>query len=57
VANHHPGVVRPGASAGELHGDPACRIEIAELWSAIERSVEVINSSQAGGVNLQDKAA
>jgi len=30
----------------------ACRAEIAGLWSATERSVEVVNSAHTGGVNL-----
>lgn len=46
-----------GGSAGELHGDPACRIEIAGLWSTIERSVEAINGAHAAGTNLQGEAA
>ena len=51
------GSLAAGASAGELHGDPACRIEIAGLWSAIERSVEAINGAEAAGADPQGKAA
>ena len=36
-----------GASAGEIYGDSACKVEIARLWSAIERSVDAINRAQA----------
>jgi chromosome partitioning protein len=36
-----------GASAGEIYGDSACKMEIARLWSAIERSVDAINGAQA----------
>src|SRR5262249_21905016 len=39
------GSLAGGASAGEFHGDPACRTEIASLWSAIERSVAAITSA------------
>jgi chromosome partitioning protein len=46
-----------GGSAGELHGDPACRIEIAGLWSAIERSFEAIDGAPAAGAGLQGEAA
>jgi chromosome partitioning protein len=46
-----------GESAGELYGDPACRTEIAGLWSAIERSVEAINSARAASANLHGEAA
>jgi len=51
------GSLAAGASAGELHGDPACGIEIAGLWSAIERSVAAINSAHAAHFNLHGKAA
>jgi chromosome partitioning protein len=43
-----------GASAGEIYGDSACKVEIARLWSAIERSVEAINRAQ---VDAAGKAA
>ena len=33
------GSLAAGASAGEIYGDSACKVEIARLWSAIERSV------------------
>ena len=33
--------------AGEIYGDSACKVEIARLWSAIERSVDAINRAQA----------
>jgi chromosome partitioning protein len=46
-----------GASAGECNGDPACTIEIAGLWSAIERSAEAINSAHAASAGLRGKAA
>ena len=36
-----------GASAAEINGDAACKLEIARLWSAIERSVDAINRAQA----------
>lgn len=42
------GSLAVGASVGELDGDPNCSTEIARLWSAIERSVEAINSARAG---------
>jgi len=51
------GSLASGASAGELQGDPACRTEIARLWSAIERSVQAINSAHAASANLRGKAA
>jgi chromosome partitioning protein len=51
------GSLAAGGSAGELNGDPACRIEIARLWSAVERSVEAINGAHAAHVQLQGKAA
>jgi chromosome partitioning protein len=34
------GSLAASASASESHGDSACKVEIARLWSAIERSVE-----------------
>src|SRR5258708_3775641 len=46
-----------GASAGEFNGDLACRIEIAGLWSAIERSVEAINGAHAASAGLRGEAA
>jgi chromosome partitioning protein len=46
-----------GGSAGEIYGDSACKMEIARLWSAIERSVEAINRAQADAGNIQGKAA
>ncbi len=46
-----------GASAAELQGDPAARIEIAGLWSAIERSVAAINQAYAVSAGLHGKAA
>jgi len=51
------GSLAAGASAGELHGDPACRMEIAGLWSAIARSVQAINDAYAASASLQGKAA
>jgi chromosome partitioning protein len=48
-----PGLVGPdlaaGASAGESNSDAACKLEIARLWSAIERSVDAINGAQGRG--------
>ena len=41
------GSLAAGASAGESNGDAACKLEIARLWSAIERSVGAINRAQA----------
>ena len=41
------GLVWAGASASEIYGDSACKVEIARLWSAIERSVGAINRAQA----------
>jgi chromosome partitioning protein len=41
------GSLAAGASAGESNGDAACKLEIARLWSAIERSVDAINRAQA----------
>jgi chromosome partitioning protein len=51
------GSLAAGASAGEVCGDTACKTEIARLWSAIERSVEVINLAQAAHGNRGDRAA
>lgn len=51
------GSLAAGGSAGELNGDPACRIEVAGLWSAIERSVAAINGAYAASASLQVKAA
>jgi chromosome partitioning protein len=51
------GSLAAGASAGECNLDPACRIEIAGLWSAIERSVEAINSADTASADLQGVAA
>jgi hypothetical protein len=41
------GSLAAGASASEIYGDSACKVEIARLWSAIERSVGAINRAQA----------
>ena len=41
------GSLAAGASAGESNGDAACKLEIARLWSVIERSVDAINRAQA----------
>jgi hypothetical protein len=41
------GSLAAGASVGEIYGDSACKVEIARLWSAIERSVDVINRAQS----------
>jgi chromosome partitioning protein len=41
------GSLAAGASAGELDGDPNSRMEIAGLWSAISRSVEVSSASRS----------
>ena len=46
-----------GASAGELAPDSAAGIEIARLWSAIERSVEAINGTRAPASVVQGRAA
>jgi chromosome partitioning protein len=51
------GSLAAGGSAGELHGDPACTVEIAGLWSAIERSVEAINGACGVSASLQGEAA
>src|SRR5215471_15602228 len=51
------GSLAAGGSAGELPGDPACSIEIAELWSAIQRSVEAINGADAASADLHGEAA
>jgi chromosome partitioning protein len=51
------GSLAAGASAGEVHGDAACKTEIARLWSAVERSVDAINSAQAGHGKAHGKAA
>jgi len=51
------GSLAAGASAGEFHGDPACGIEIAGLWCAIERSVAAISSAHAASPDLQGEAA
>jgi len=51
------GSLAAGGSAGESHGDPACSIEIAELWSAIQRSVEAINGAEAASADLHGEAA
>jgi hypothetical protein len=46
-----------GASVGEMQSDSAAKTEIARLWSAIERSVDAINSLKAGTGVTQGKAA
>jgi chromosome partitioning protein len=50
-----------GASACELAPESAAAAEVAELWSAVERSVEAINAAHAvarlGQRPLQDRAA
>jgi chromosome partitioning protein len=51
------GSLAAGASAGEICGDSACKMEIARLWSALERSVEAINLAQTGPGSRQDRAA
>ena len=51
------GSLAAGASAGEANGDSACKLEIARLWSAIERSVDAINRAQAGTGNTRGRAA
>jgi chromosome partitioning protein len=51
------GSLAAGASAGEINGDSACKVEIARLWSAIERSVASINRAQAGAGTVQGRAA
>lgn len=51
------GSLAAGASAGEANGDSACKLEIARLWSAIERSVDAINRAQAGAGNTRGRAA
>jgi chromosome partitioning protein len=50
------GSLAAGASAGEIYGS-ACKVEIARLWSAIERSVDAINRAQANTGYMQGKAA
>jgi hypothetical protein len=39
------GSLAAGASAGEIYGDSACKVEIARLWSG-GRSVDVINRAR-----------
>jgi chromosome partitioning protein len=51
------GSLAAGASAGEVYGDSACKVEIARLWSAIERSVDAINRAQAHAAYMEGKAA
>lgn len=51
------GSLAAGASAGEYNGDPACTMEIASLWSAIERAVKAINGAHAAGPGLRGEAA
>jgi chromosome partitioning protein len=51
------GSLAAGASAGEGNGDSACKLEIARLWSAIERSVDAINRAQAGAGTARGRAA
>jgi chromosome partitioning protein len=46
-----------GASAGEAEPDSATGLEIARLWSAIERSVVAINSAHAGTTVMDSRAA
>jgi hypothetical protein len=41
------GSVAVGASAGEIYDDSACKVEIARLWSAIERAVGATHRAQA----------
>jgi chromosome partitioning protein len=43
-----------GASPCEMYPGSAAEIEIDRLWSAIARSVDAINSAQAGGVSKRD---
>jgi hypothetical protein len=51
------GSLAAGASAGEIYGVSACKMEIDRLWSAIERSVEAINRAQTTAAYMQGKAA
>jgi chromosome partitioning protein len=51
------GSLAAGVSAGEFHADPACRTEIASLWSAIARSVEAINGAYATSAARPGEAA
>jgi chromosome partitioning protein len=51
------GSLAAGASAGESISDSACKLEIARLWSAIERSVDAINRAQASIGNARGRAA
>jgi chromosome partitioning protein len=51
------GSLAAGASAGEVDSDPNCRSEIAGLWSAIERSVEAINSARGLAGKSRGEAA
>jgi hypothetical protein len=51
------GSLAAGASAGEIYGVSACKMEIDRLWSAIERSVEAINRAQTTARYMQGKAA
>jgi chromosome partitioning protein len=51
------GSLSAGASAGEFNGDPACRNEIASLWSAIERSVKAIKGARDAGPDFRGEAA
>jgi chromosome partitioning protein len=43
------GSLAVGASTGEIYGDSGCKLEIARLWSAIERSVDAINAGRRRG--------
>jgi chromosome partitioning protein len=46
-----------GGSAGELAPDSSAGVEIARLWSAIERSLEVINDARLVAGQVRERAA
>jgi chromosome partitioning protein len=46
-----------GLSVGELGPETAAGMEIARLWSAIERSVEAINSAHQAAISKDNRAA
>ncbi len=46
-----------GTSAGEAVADSAAALEVARLWSAIERSVEAINGAHAAASLMHNRAA
>jgi chromosome partitioning protein len=51
------GSLAAGASAGEADPNSAAGIEIARLWSAVERSVQAINAASAAASSMHGRAA